>query len=212
MEIETSANVEREQPKPSLDVLVVLGAKPDMKNGEAVLSFAGKIRTAAAEVMYKNGVASHILFVGGKTRGESQPSEAKLMADYFKRLHNEKSSETLSNDALIVVEKSTDTDTNLNFAFEEIKNRGLSRSGILTNEFHLPRVMELARLQGLNTLAFPAEETLSQVSEPYRLLMESWNKSPEVKINKSKEGLFRFVLLVDPKAKLSHAMSSTIRK
>lgn len=213
MELESSGNAERELQKPSLDVLIVLGVKPDMKQGKAVVSFAGKIRVAAAEALYRNGSAAHVLFVGGKTRGETQPSEARLMADYFRKIHAEHTPQAaLPKDSVITVETSKDTDTNLSAAFEEVKKRGFGSSGLLTNEFHMPRVEKLAQLQGLKTVVLPAEETLDTVSPQYKNLMERWKKSPENQTHKATEGLYRFVLFVDPNAKLSHLASKSVRK
>lgn len=152
--------------QPPLDDLIVFGQgpvvnietkmKPQADNAivevEAI-SWMKSISRAAGELK-KAGVVKRIILTGGRTGGESYPSEAELMKKILMEEYG------IPEEDIIVENKATNTLENLVYVLNAVdKNpEEHKKIGLLGADFHLARIRLLTKLFGINnSQAFSAE-------------------------------------------------------
>ena len=123
----------------NLDYVIVLGAQV-RENGPSV---ALRYRLDAA-IDYLNENPDTICIVSGG-QGANEPfSEAEGMAEYL--LQN-----GIKNSRIILEDKSTSTVENLKYS-KVLMSSSYDSVGILTNNFHMFRAIQIAKAQGLNNV------------------------------------------------------------
>lgn len=121
--------------KDNLDYIIVLGAHVDgIRLSKALLERTRR----ALEYLEKNPETKAVLS-GGQGTGE-KISEAQAMADYLKE-HG------IAEERLILENKSTNTNENLQFSLDKIGDLDVS-IGIVTNNFHVFRGVAIGKKCG----------------------------------------------------------------
>lgn len=131
------------------DCIVVLGAR-SLADGTPGASLEGRCRRALE--LWREGWAPVLLFTGG--RGETGTVEGEVGAAWAR-------ARGVPAEALVIEDRSHTTRENLEFAAAIMRKRGWSRCLVVTDPFHIPRAMALARDAGLQadpapTFAGPA--------------------------------------------------------
>lgn len=124
----------------NLDYVVILGAQV---KGE-VPSKALTLRLEAAAEYLKENTDSKAVLSGGKGPGENI-TEAEAMRRYL-------SAEGIEESRLILEDKSTSTEENLKYSAQVIGSKD-AKVGIVTNNFHVFRAMQLGEKQGYTNLS-----------------------------------------------------------
>ncbi len=196
------------------DAIIVLGyAVIKNKKGEAVPGFNAKIRTIAAAEAYRNNMTETLIFTGGRTSGENLPSEAQAMSGYLQKKYKKESGKfsRVPDDKIFLEEEATNSSTNLKNSWEIIHQKfgEQARIGVLTNDYHLPRVvMQAKNLGGLTVEPVSAEQLLTLRNKRFRPIM---NKSIPLKAARAKEHVRRLLVHIDPQDKLSGHVTRYIR-
>lgn len=161
------------------EAVVVLGAqiirRPDRK---IALAFHTEMRARAAGVAYRSGMASLLIVSGGHNTGvryslqtntvfpepnlspfalikaRLYPSEARVIAQFLHEAY------AVDWRAMILEEKSTDTDQNADNCKRIIERRGLTRIAVLTSLYHMEKAMTSFRKSGLDVRPLYAEDLL----------------------------------------------------
>ena len=122
--------------KQNLDYIIVLGAQV-RENGPSVVL---KYRLDAA-IDYLNGNPDTICIVSGG-QGPNEPfSEAKGMADYL-------TEHGIEEERILLEDKSTNTVENIKYS-KVLMKQSYDSVGIVTNNFHVFRAVQIAKVQGL---------------------------------------------------------------
>ncbi len=133
----------------NLDYIIVLGAQVRTNGPSVVL----KYRLDAA-MDYLNENEETICIVSGG-QGANEPfSEAKGMADYLVK-------NGISPDRILLEDQSTNTVENISFS-KELLEMDYENVGIVTNNFHVFRAVQIAKAQGLHNvcgIAAPSNTT-----------------------------------------------------
>ncbi len=124
-------------PEPGADYMIVLGARV---RGERVVGLLARRLDAAAEYLINNP-DTKVILSGGQGAGETV-SEAEAMRRYLSRKGIEES-------RMLLEDKSTNTDENLEFSKLKITNPD-ERVVIVSNDFHIFRALRIAKKKGLN--------------------------------------------------------------
>ena len=119
----------------NLDYIIVLGAHVDGTR----LSLALLERTRRAFQYLKENPDTKAILSGGQGSGEDI-TEAKCMENYL-------TAHGIPESRLVLEEKSTRTKENLKFS-DDLTGCGKKNTGILSNNFHVYRAVELARKLG----------------------------------------------------------------
>ncbi len=127
-----------------VDCLFVPGARVD-SDGTPGLSLQGRLDTAVE--LYQARLAKSIVCTGG--RGESGAVEAQAARDYLV-------ARGIPHDAVLTEEMSHTTWENFVFAAEEMKREGLRSCLVVTDPFHVPRCLAMARELGLEPYSAPS--------------------------------------------------------
>lgn len=166
------------------DAIIVHGAGiKQRKNGSFHPGFFGKMRTIAGAEAYRIGLADNLIFTGGKTMGKDNPSEAESMnyltTNFYKKdpktttSSNEPSKfSSIPTNVIYLEEESKDTSDNLLKIIKLCQEKGWRKIGYITNEFHIPRTMQLAKNLGLELVPISAENILIKRSSKYKHLIE----------------------------------------
>ena len=133
--------------KPSeSDVVVVLGCKV-IGEGPSLMLHE---RLLAAESYLKEN-ENAICIVSGGQGSDERISEAEAMYRYLVR-------SGISEDRIILEDRSTTTKENMAFSYEIMKQKGLGNSiAVVTNEFHEYRAQYLAKQLGIQASAVPGK-------------------------------------------------------
>ncbi len=132
------------KPEENCDYVIVLGAQV---RGTRITKSLARRLDAALEY-YQNNPDATIIVSGGQGRGEDI-SEAAAMAGYL-------TEKGVPADKIILEDKSTNTNENLEFSIELIGNKD-ARVAIVTNNFHIFRAVGIAKAKGLsNVCGVPA--------------------------------------------------------
>ena len=138
-----SANLKKPSDEP---VLVVLGCHVIGRSPSLVL----RERLEAANAYLTEHPETVCILSGGQGSDEAI-SEAKCMHDWLV-------SRGISEDRLIMEDKSTSTRENLLFSSRIMKESGLGNNiALVTNEFHMYRAMEVAKKLDITAGAVPAD-------------------------------------------------------
>ena len=196
------------------DAIIVLGAGIQEKNNGVEPMFDGKMRTIAAAEAFRQRLAPFLVFSGGKTAGEQLPSEARVMSDFLKRKYkNESDSFTeIPTDQIVLEEKSKNTAENLENILKLIKERGWQKVAFLTNDYHLPRVQELAHNYGIDAQELSAEDELEQRDPRFQRVIDKYYESSEIKAAERKEKILKLLLKIDKKGKLPGLITARTRQ
>lgn len=146
------------------------------------LPMAAKLRTVAAAEFYLQGQTGDVIFTGGKVKeGEGvEQSEAQLMKDYFEKIVCKRWAAELKKEGkepeeirsiveerwaqtephILLEDKATNTIENFAYTVNFLdRNKSKYRNiALLSNEFHMDRIMQLAemlRVQGERVSAEP---------------------------------------------------------
>jgi hypothetical protein len=127
--------------------------------------------TLAAGILLKRGCTDRIIFSGGRTLGEDEPSEARQMYDFLMRCLPRKDYEHL----IQLEEKSIDTYGN---ACEIKKMIGDKENvGLLSISPHFPRAAETFHNAGIDVYAIYSENVLRGISSELDKHIKEWNLS-----------------------------------
>jgi uncharacterized SAM-binding protein YcdF (DUF218 family) len=154
---------ERLRPAPQLetaDAIVVLGAGVDR---EGILDAYSLRRALHGMLLYRQGLAPVIVFMGTTYGG---PSEAEVRAELARRLG-------LPEAAVIAEARGRTTREEARLARGLLSARGGRRVLLVTGELHLPRAAAAFRRAGLEPLAAPVAE-LSAARRPEDRIAVVW--------------------------------------
>jgi uncharacterized SAM-binding protein YcdF (DUF218 family) len=179
---------------PPYGVLIVLGHM-------LPLSVDARLRTIAARDLYKGGLVTKIIFTGGKTAGETKPSEAEEMVLYLKRIFR-----AIPGGAIL--HEGASFNTQQNAANVKVLLRGLedSRLSLLTSHYHLSRAAEIFRIHGMDVLPLAAEDLLSS-RRHYPRFLKKYMQSSAYRLKVVFNFALRVLLFVDPKGYLPGLIS-----
>ena len=136
----------RDQAAPA-DCIIVLGAGTDGKTPNAVF----RERLHHAVTLYENGYADHILLTGGYSPG-NEHSDAWIAGQYLMELG-------IPEDDILLEEKSTITQENLEFAREIMKSEELSTCILVSDPLHMKRSMLMAKDDEIDAFPSPTPTT-----------------------------------------------------
>jgi uncharacterized SAM-binding protein YcdF (DUF218 family)/pimeloyl-ACP methyl ester carboxylesterase len=194
--------------QPSFDMIVVHGSgfkarkRTPEKPGEPQepvirLNFDTKMRALAAAIILENDRAPAILIAGGKTEGKHLPSEAKAIQEFLLKRGADPR-------RIFLEESSKGTPTNLKNIFNFVEAG--SKVAVMSNEYHLQRIAQLAESLGLEVATISAEEILTNY--PYRSrkgrfaqVVEKYNLSRLMKLKRFRERIYRMLLVTGKKGK-----------
>lgn len=134
----------KSQPDKNLDYIIILGAKV---NGTKPSGALERRIDRAYEYLIQNPNTKAILS-GGQGEGEDI-SEGQCM-------YNVLIEKGIRNDRLIIEDKSTSTQENIQFSLDLIRNNNDYTYGIVTNNFHVYRAVAIARKMGYEMQGIPA--------------------------------------------------------
>lgn len=132
------------------DCIIVLGAGTNGKTPNAVF----RERLNHAITLYEAGYADTILLTGGYSPG-NEHSDAYIAGEYLKSLG-------IPEDAVILEEKSTITQENLEFAKEIMETENLSTCILVSDPLHMKRSMMMAKDYEIEVFSSPTPTTRYQ--------------------------------------------------
>lgn len=210
------------QRKPIYDVVVVLGAGLEEKNGRVSPSLASKINAIAGYHALSRGVTNILVFSGGQTKGLNYPGEAETMWEFVERKYKKQRTDSkfrqLPGSRAIFENESWDTSTNLIQLKKLVETHGWRKVLILANDYHVSRVRHLAFNLGLESmpnlqLAIMPAEPLTWFRDPrHYQVTKGFYSSGTMKGIKRKERLLNALLKLDPQARIPRTISRLTRK
>lgn len=132
------------------DCIIVLGAGTDGRTPNAVF----RERLNHGIWLYENGYADCILLTGGLTPG-NEHSDAWIAGQYVLE-------QGVPEEAILLEERSTITQENLEFAKEIMDAEGLSTAIIVSDPLHMKRAMMMADDYEIEALSSPTPTTRYQ--------------------------------------------------
>ena len=132
------------------DCIIVLGAGTDGKIPNAVF----RERLHHAVTLCENGYSGAILLTGGYTPG-NEHSDAYIAGQYLLELG-------IPEDAILLEEKSTITQENLQFAKEIMESEGFSTCILVSDPLHMKRSMMMAKDYKIEAYSSPTPTTRYQ--------------------------------------------------
>lgn len=198
---------QKETPK-FFGAVLVLGNVPDfiVEKNQPRLSFDGKMRVVAAGELYRSGLTTKLILSGGRTLGPKHSSEAVIMAEYLTKRFK------IPPGAIVLEEESTDTIENVENLKKIVEKEKISGPlAILSNSYHISRILKIMEQKGLTAEPITAENTLLARSEHYRPLVEKYLSSGMMKLKKVKEAMLRGLLIIDPKGTLPRQVTRRLR-
>lgn len=127
------------EPKKGADYVIVLGAR--VSGTKPTYNLEQRLKKAYQYL--SDNPSTKAILSGGQGRGEDI-SEAAAMKEYL-------SQHGISEERLILEDKSVNTDENLTFSMERLESRDASVV-IVSNRFHLFRALRLARKKGMKNV------------------------------------------------------------
>ena len=140
---------ERDEAAPA-DCIIVLGAGTNGKIPNAV--FRGRLHHAVT--LYEGGYADIILLTGGYSPG-NEHSDAWIAGQYLLELG-------IPEDAILLEERSTITQENLQFSKEIMDSHDLSTAIIVSDPLHMKRSMMMAKDYEIEAVSSPTPTTRYQ--------------------------------------------------
>jgi len=157
------------------DCMIVLGAhiKPDRSMSNAL-----RYRCETALQLWRRGLAETIFLCGGQCTMDPCP-ESWVMKSFF--LEN-----GVSEDCLILEDKSTNTIQNLRNAKAIMEKRGYTCAAMITSDYHLTRSLWIARDVGIDVwgIAAPSPHTLKGFIKTRSKEAASWLLYMRRKLNR----------------------------
>lgn len=193
--IEVSSAPEAEK-EPVFDVLIVLGSGIEDKPGRLEPgSPDGKMRVIAAAEAYRLGLTRFLIFSGGRTKGKGYPSEAEVMVDFMNRKYRKEGGKfsRIPKEAVVLEKHSIDTTTNLRNSLKIAQEKGTQKIGVLTNEYHLPRVVEVAGKFGFGPEPISTETKLVERDRRFEPIVTKFTSSLEMKQKEKREKYLRSI-------------------
>ena len=132
------------------DCIIVLGAGTDGKMPNPVF----RERLHHAVTLYNEGYADTILLTGGYSPGNAQ-SDAAIAGAYLEALG-------IPAEDILLEEKSTITQENLEFAKEIMENKNLSTAILVSDPLHMKRSMMMAKDYDIEAFPSPSPTTRYQ--------------------------------------------------
>lgn len=132
------------------DCIIVLGAGTDGKTPNAVF----RERLNHAVTLYENGYSGIILLTGGYSPGNDH-SDAWIAGQYLLELG-------IPEEAILLKEKSTITQENLEFAREIMESEDLSTCILVSDPLHMKRSMLMAKDYEIEAFSSPTPTTRYQ--------------------------------------------------
>ena len=133
------------KPEKDCEFVIVLGAQ--IRGTRITKSLARRLE--AAYEYYRENPDVTIIVSGGRGRGEDV-TEAEAMAGYLE-------AKGVPSEKILKEDKSTDTNENILYSLEFIKNKN-AKVAIATSNFHIFRAIHIAKAKGLvNASGIPAE-------------------------------------------------------
>lgn len=132
------------------DCIIVLGAGTNGKMPNAVF----RERLHHALTLYSEGYSEIILLTGGYSPGNKH-SDAYIAGEYLKALG-------IPADAILLEEKSTITQENLEYAREIMESEDLSTAIIVSDPLHMKRAMRMAKDYEIEASPSPTPTTRYQ--------------------------------------------------
>ena len=133
---------------PEADVILVFGgamSPPTQLHPYADLNDAAD-RVWHAARLYRANKASTIILSGGRNDwGESESSQADIMAQFISELG-------VPSSALVLEERSSSTYENALFCAELMRERGSKRALIVTSALHMPRSLGVLKAAGVDAI------------------------------------------------------------
>lgn len=140
---------QRDEAAPA-DCIIVLGAGTNGKTPNAV--FRERLNHAAS--LYREGYSDIILLTGGYSPG-NEHSDAWIAGEYLKALG-------IPENAILLEERSTITQENLEFAGEIMEARELSTCILVSDPLHMKRSMRMAKDYEIEAYPSPTPTTRYQ--------------------------------------------------
>ena len=140
---------ERDEAAPA-DCIIVLGAGTNGKIPNAVF----RERLHHAVTLYEGGYADIILLTGGYSPG-NEHSDAWIAGQYLPELG-------IPEDAILLEERSTITQENLQFAKEIMESEGFSTCILVSDPLHMKRSMMMAKDYEIEAYSSPTPTTRYQ--------------------------------------------------
>ena len=140
---------ERDEAAPA-DCIIVLGAGTNGKIPNAVF----RERLHHAVTLYEGGYADIILLTGGYSPG-NEHSDAWIAGQYLLELG-------IPEDAILLEERSTITQENLQFAKEIMESEGFSTCILVSDPLHMKRSMMMAKDYEIEAYSSPTPTTRYQ--------------------------------------------------
>lgn len=194
--------------------LLVLGGgfiqtADNKQNDTPKLSLESRMRTLAAGEMFKSGLIDKIIFSGGKTGGNNNPSEAEAMRSFLLSKYPQ-----IKEQNIILEENALETSENMRNIKEILDKNGLDEAVVLTSEAHLARAIILAKKNEINVVsdATAEEEIISRSPRHYQKFVEKYSASTGHKISQIREFLLRSLLVVDRRGRIPQFLAHQIRQ
>lgn len=130
------------------DVAIVLGAA--VWDGEVSPVYRERINHGI--YLYENGYVDYIILTGGFGEG-SYKSDSQIAKEYAL-------SQGVPEDKILIEEKSTITEENLEFSKEIMDERGLETAIIVSDPLHMKRSMLMAKDYNINALSSPTTTSM----------------------------------------------------
>lgn len=137
---------DRDEAAPA-DCIIVLGAGTNGKTPNAVF----RERLHHAVTLYEGGYSDVILLTGGYSPG-NEHSDAYIAGAYLQSLG-------IPAEAILLEERSTITQENLEYAKEIMENEGLSTCVLVSDPLHMKRSMLMAKDYGIEAFPSPTPTT-----------------------------------------------------
>jgi len=141
-------NYGKEDEKAPSDVAIVLGAA--IWDGEVSPVYRERINHGI--YLYENGYVDYIILTGGFGEG-SYKSDSAVAKEYAL-------SQGVPEERILIEEKSTITEENLEFSKEVMDENGLSTAIIVSDPLHMKRSMLMARDYNINALSSPTTTSM----------------------------------------------------
>ena len=134
--------------KASSDVAIVLGAA--VWDGEVSPVYRERINHAIA--LYEDGFVDYIILTGGFGEG-SYKSDSQVAKEYAL-------SQGIPEERLLIEEKSTITEENLEFSKEVMEENDLETAIIVSDPLHMKRAMLMAKDYNITALSSPTTTSM----------------------------------------------------
>lgn len=141
-------NYGKEDEKAQSDVAIVLGAA--VWDGEVSPVYRERINHAIA--LYEDGFVDYIILTGGFGEG-SYKSDSQVAKEYAL-------SQGVPEERILIEEKSTITEENLEFSKEVMEENDLETAIIVSDPLHMKRSMLMAEDYNINALSSPTTTSM----------------------------------------------------